>query len=132
MKTQPMKIWLLALIFGATAAFAQTPSAENQSALPATPTISNSAQTAQANKTAHFCSDATFDELKGAFNELEGLLNEAQENPEIFKNTDLAEIQQFVEEKGALEQKDFSESDALAVLEKINGFNNELAAQLLE
>lgn len=129
MKTQPMKIWLLALIFGATAAFAQTPSAENQSALPATPTISDSAQ---ANKTAHFCSDATFDELKGAFNELEGLLNEAQENPEIFKNTDLAEIQQFVEEKGALEQKDFSESDALAVLKKINGFNNELAAQLLE
>ncbi len=129
MKKQPMKIWLLALIFGATAAFAQTPSAENQSALPATPTISDSAQ---ANKTAHFCSDATFDELKGAFNELEGLLNEAQENPEIFKNTDLAEIQQFVEEKGALEQKDFSESDALAVLKKINGFNNELAAQLLE
>ena len=129
MKNQPMKIWLLALIFGATAAFAQTPSAENQSALPATPTISDSAQ---ANKTAHFCSDATFDELKGAFNELEGLLNEAQENPEIFKNTDLAEIQQFVEEKGALEQKDFSESDALAVLKKINGFNNELAAQLLE
>ena len=124
-----MKIWLLALIFGATAAFAQTPSAENQSALPATPTISDSAQ---ANKTAHFCSDATFDELKGAFNELEGLLNEAQENPEIFKNTDLAEIQQFVEEKGALEQKDFSESDALAVLKKIIGFNNELAAQLLE
>ena len=124
-----MKIWLLALIFGATAAFAQTLSAENQSALPATPTISDSAQ---ANKTAHFCSDATFDELKGAFNELEGLLNEAQENPEIFKNTDLAEIQQFVEEKGALEQKDFSESDALAVLKKINGFNNELAAQLLE
>ena len=129
MKKQPMKIWLLALIFGATAAFAQTPSAENQSALPATPTISDSAQ---ANKTAHFCSDATFDELKGAFNELEGLLNEAQENPEIFKNTDLAEIQQFVEEKGALEQKDFSESDALAVLKKINGCNNELAAQLLE
>ena len=129
MKKQPMKIWLLALIFGATAAFAQTPSAENQSALPATPTISDSAQ---ANKTAHFCPDATFDELKGAFNELEGLLNEAQENPEIFKNTDLAEIQQFVEEKGALEQKDFSESDALAVLKKINGFNNELAAQLLE
>lgn len=124
-----MKIWLLALIFGATVAFAQTPSAENQSALPATPTISDSAQ---ANKTAHFCSDATFDELTGAFNELEGLLNEAQENPEIFKNTDLAEIQQFVEEKGALEQKDFSESDALAVLKKINGFNNELAAQLLE
>ena len=119
-----MKTLLFLLIFGATAALAQTPP-------PVDSAISQSVKSANVSKTAA-CSDATFDELKSAFNELEGLLNEAQENPKPFENTDLAGIQQFVEEKGALQQSDFSESEALAVLEKINAFNNELAEKLLE
>ena len=123
-----MKTLLFTLIFGATAALAQTPpsvdSAISQSA--------KSANVAQSSAKTAACSDATFDELKSAFNELEGLLNEAQENPKPFENTDLTTIQQFIEEKGALQQSDFSESEALAVLEKINAFNNELAEKLLE
>lgn len=114
----------LFILFCTQAVFAENP--------PAQFSVASEPPAAQTLPSSTICTDATFDELKSAYNELEGLLNEAQENPAPFKNMDLVQIQRFVEETGELKQTDFSENDALQMLDKINTFNNELATHLLE
>ena len=77
------------------------------------------------------CTDATFDDLKSAYNELEGFLNEAQENPAPFADMDLKPIETFVAEKGEMKQEDLTELEAKSLIEKINAWNNELASKLV-